>query len=548
MNRAYILGITFIVAFCSIIYELIFSQLLTVGFGSTVERYSTTIGLFLFSLGLGALLYSRWEDHLDEQKRYICFLLVEISISIIGIFGFLFVLWFSQAHAEFFISSAGQFIALSLCHIPIILVGILSGVEIPLLTRLLGVQTFATVLGVDYIGSLVGSVIYAFILYPYLGLYTATLLVVVINLGILLAFLYKIRRQITKKLFLIFHSLSVFILIVFGVLYVIEDDIYKEYLGGILRKSYYLYRNIPTPDFKLLSYKRTKYTNIMYYGFKMGNNDYYCVNLDFHLQSCNHWVHEYHQGLVDTPLSFFNVEERVKVLIIGGGDYIAAKYLEKYGDKIQSVDQVDIDKEFLEFTKKDSFFSKYNGMAYANKKLNVINSDGYNYLKNTHKKYSLILMDLPGFYTDKIAHLYSIEFFKAAHKALYKDGLLVTWVHKRDNGEQRKILGSTIATAGFKYHVNYASYKEQVDTKGESKLRFIVDHYMIAGKVAQRKFRRYTSHSKRLNDLYERTLAWKRSKIEAKPHGILIPNYAMTIKPSYTGYIDLVPVLPKFPD
>ena len=54
----FIFSLTLLVAFCSIVYELIFSQALTVIFGGTVIRYSMTIGLYLFSLGIGAFLYN----------------------------------------------------------------------------------------------------------------------------------------------------------------------------------------------------------------------------------------------------------------------------------------------------------------------------------------------------------------------------------------------------------------------------------------------------------------------------------------------------------
>lgn len=45
-----------ILAFCSMIYEFFFAQCLAMILGSTVERYTTTVGLYLFSMGLGAWL------------------------------------------------------------------------------------------------------------------------------------------------------------------------------------------------------------------------------------------------------------------------------------------------------------------------------------------------------------------------------------------------------------------------------------------------------------------------------------------------------------
>ena len=50
--------LTVIVAACSIIYELVYSQALTVLYGGPVARYSITIGLYLISLGLGSFFFS----------------------------------------------------------------------------------------------------------------------------------------------------------------------------------------------------------------------------------------------------------------------------------------------------------------------------------------------------------------------------------------------------------------------------------------------------------------------------------------------------------
>ena len=53
--------LTVIVAACSIIYELVYSQALTVLYGGTIARYSITIGLYLISLGLGSFFFNSFK-------------------------------------------------------------------------------------------------------------------------------------------------------------------------------------------------------------------------------------------------------------------------------------------------------------------------------------------------------------------------------------------------------------------------------------------------------------------------------------------------------
>ena len=48
----------FILAFCGLSYELILAQGLSAFLDNTVLRYSTTIGLYMFALGLGALPFA----------------------------------------------------------------------------------------------------------------------------------------------------------------------------------------------------------------------------------------------------------------------------------------------------------------------------------------------------------------------------------------------------------------------------------------------------------------------------------------------------------
>ena len=46
----------FVLAFCSIVYELLLGQALSAFLGNTVLRYSVTIGLYMMSLGIGSMI------------------------------------------------------------------------------------------------------------------------------------------------------------------------------------------------------------------------------------------------------------------------------------------------------------------------------------------------------------------------------------------------------------------------------------------------------------------------------------------------------------
>ena len=73
--------ITAVCAYCSIVYELLLAQCLSVVMGGTILRYSITIGLYLFSLGLGSL----WVFLHPRRSSIKSLLIVELSLSVLGV-------------------------------------------------------------------------------------------------------------------------------------------------------------------------------------------------------------------------------------------------------------------------------------------------------------------------------------------------------------------------------------------------------------------------------------------------------------------------------
>ncbi len=164
---------TFLLAFCSIVYELLLGQSLSAFMGNTVLRYSVTIGLYMLSMGIGALLSDRRASH----DAVIDLLKVETLLTVCGGFSVIFLLIINSAGlpgAVFFV----------LAHGLIILIGILTGFEIPFLIRLRNLEVERSehaVLGVDYIGAFCGTVVFAFFLYPVAGLIAAAFMTALLN-------------------------------------------------------------------------------------------------------------------------------------------------------------------------------------------------------------------------------------------------------------------------------------------------------------------------------------------------------------------------------
>lgn len=155
-------AMTFVLAFCSIVYELLLGQTLSAFLGNTVLRYSVTIGLYMMSLGIGSMI----AEGRFVKNPVTSLLRVEMLLTVVGGGSVVFL---------FFVNSIGvPPILLSLiAHALIIVIGVLSGFEIPLLISLKNHEAENrdnAVIGVNYLGAFLGTIVFAFVLYPHVGL------------------------------------------------------------------------------------------------------------------------------------------------------------------------------------------------------------------------------------------------------------------------------------------------------------------------------------------------------------------------------------------
>lgn len=184
-----ILIITFIVAFCSIVYELILGQALSAFLGDTITRYSITIGLYLFSMGFGAMI----AEGKMEKKPEKYFIIIELLLTFLGGLSIV-MLFLSQP-----IVPAAIFVFLA--HMLIVIIGVLTGFEIPLLIYI-GKKyknlKEGTVIGVDYLGAFLGSISFSFLFYPLFGLTVTAFSVAILN-GLAGIFVFNMARKELRK-------------------------------------------------------------------------------------------------------------------------------------------------------------------------------------------------------------------------------------------------------------------------------------------------------------------------------------------------------------
>ena len=184
-NQRTLIISVFIVASCGLAYELIIAALASYLLGDSILQFSSIIGLYLFSMGIGAHLtrYIKDEDALTR------FIEIELLVGIIGgLSALALFVAFGLAAAPF----------RSLLYAFVLITGIIVGMEIPLVMRVLHreqaafADLVARVLTFDYLGALAVSLLFPLLLAPHLGMARSALLFGILNAAVALLTHYRL--------------------------------------------------------------------------------------------------------------------------------------------------------------------------------------------------------------------------------------------------------------------------------------------------------------------------------------------------------------------
>ena len=187
MTKRILILSVFVVASCGLAYELIAGALASYLLGDSVTQFSTIIGTYLFSMGIGSYLSRFFERQLPAH-----FLRIELLVALVG--GALPALLFV---ANAWLPGAFRFLLYTL----VLLVGTLVGLEIPLVMRILKRNValkdlVSQVLTFDYLGALAVSVAFPLLLVPKLGLVRTGLLFGLMNATVALWALWLFRAEL----------------------------------------------------------------------------------------------------------------------------------------------------------------------------------------------------------------------------------------------------------------------------------------------------------------------------------------------------------------
>jgi spermidine synthase len=421
-----------LIAACGLIYELIAGTLASYLLGDSVLQFSTIIGCYLFAMGIGSAL----SRYIDRGLAY-RFVWIELLLGVIG----------GCSSALLFLAFAYTQGFELLMYSLVVVIGILVGLEIPLLMRLVrGRYHFrdvvAHVLTFDYLGALGASLLFPILLVPYLGLVRSAMVFGVINVLVALWSTFLFASQIATVRTL--RSLCVVVLcgLVVGlaeakrITAAAEDNIYAD---------------------EIIFSRDTRYQHIVLTRFK----DDIRLFLSSHLQFSSRDEYRYHEALIHPGLSAIPVPRHV--LVLGGGDGLAVREILKY-PQIESVTLVDLDPEMTKLFSTNPMLTALNQKSFLSPKVHIITADAFPWADSNADRFDFIVIDFPDPTNYSLGKLYTTAFYKAVARHLSAQGLMVVQstspMFARDS---YWCIAETLKQAGlqtYPYHVYVPSFGE----------------------------------------------------------------------------------------
>ncbi|MEI6668506.1 MAG: polyamine aminopropyltransferase [Acidobacteriota bacterium] len=422
----------FAIASCGLVYELVSGALASYLLGDSITQFSTIIGTYLFAMGVGSYL-----------SRYIGrglitrFIQIEIAVGLVG--GF---------------SAGSMFLAFSylgslrlVLYSFVVAVGILVGLEIPLLLRILKSRIqfrdlVSQVLTFDYLGALVASLLFPLLLGPKLGLVRTCLLFGLLNAVVALATTWLFRRDLPGVRALAGQGVAAALVLAAG--FGVADQITTYAEQGLYADEIIMARTTP--------YQRIIVTRWQ---------DDIRLFLGGHLQFSSKDEYRYHEALVHPGLQ--TVARPTQVLVLGGGDGLAVREIVKRPD-VGTITLVDLDGDVTKLFSTNSALKALNHNAFADPRVKVINADAFIWLQSDPGFYDFVVVDFPDPTNHSIGKLYTTAFYRLLERHLSSQGVIV--VQSTSPLFARKsywCVAKTIESVGlsvFPYHVYVPSFGE----------------------------------------------------------------------------------------
>ncbi|WP_428264954.1 polyamine aminopropyltransferase [Haliangium sp.] len=382
-----------IIATCGLIYELLAGTLASYVLGDSVMQFSLIIGIYLSAMGVGSWLSGFLGGRLARR-----FVEIELGVALVGGLSAP-LLFLSFAYLDWF---------RVVLYSSVSLIGILVGLELPLLMRILKESVdfkdlVARVLSLDYLGALVASLVFPLVFVPTLGLVRTSLFFGLLNALVGLWGTYLLRPLIRGGVAGL-RWRAALVSLVLVVCFVKANSLTALAEEGLF-------------DDAIVYAKTTPYQRIVITRDATGFRLFLNGNLQFN----SHDEYRYHEALVHPVMAAAGAPKRV--LVLGGGDGLAVREILRH-PSVESVTLVDLDRAMTDLGRDFPLLTELNRGSLSDPRVTVVNHDAFVWLAEEAPAlppFDVAIVDFPDPNTYALGKLYTRRFYRLLAARLAPD-------------------------------------------------------------------------------------------------------------------------------
>lgn len=461
----------FLLGGCGLAYEYTLSKFASDLLGNSVQQWATMIATMLFAMGVGADL----QKHTPTRKLADRLISTQVWLAVVGGFGPLL-----MVHAFALLPQIYVLIQYGLA----LAVGTLIGFEIPLVMRINESaepemkRNLSQVLKMDYIGALVGALLWTFLLVRYLSIERISFILALVTIGSAIVCYFLYRSQLAGPR----HRIAE---IAAGLAIVAAGLVFGK--GLSLKAEQFLYRD------PVVASLTSPYQHIV---LTKDRRETLRCYINGHLQFDENDEFIYHENLVHPVMHL--ARRREKVLILGGGDGLALREVLKYPE-LREVTLVDLDPVMTSLAvshpdlvrlnggsmldpkihrrpaegvtggesfrlKEPSQYTPFGNESHEVATLRVINLDAAKFVMSAGQGYDVVIIDFPDPNSPDLAKLYSRPFYENLRRIVSRDAVIVQQCGSPFHAREAFLcIGRTLEASGFRvlpYHDNVPSFGE----------------------------------------------------------------------------------------
>jgi len=455
---------------CGIIYEYTLGLLGNYMMGSSHEQIFVVIGIMMFAMGLGAGAQRRLEGDLLDK-----FLIIETMLGFLGGISALAI------YASFAWTASYHTVLYGFA----IFIGVLIGLEIPILIRIntdysrsLRVN-LSEILCMDYIGALLGALLFTYFLLTRLSLGRIGLVLGLANTFLAVVGLIYFWPLVRRRRVIAAACLASLAVLTYG--FARADD-------WMIRMEQRCYAD------PIIHIETSRYQHLVL----TRRGDVLKFFINGHLQFSSSDESIYHDMLVHVPMAV--AKSRQRVLILGGGDGLALREVLHYPD-VEEVTLVDIDPAVIGLASEHPELIRLNQAALHDARVRVLEPGGVTakgritvsaktklaaqllddreyplaevsvyfidadlFVQKISGTYDVAILDFPDPGIVELAKLFSVGFYRSLANRLAPDGVLSVQSTSPYHAKNAFLcIGRTLEAAGYRsmpYRQNVPSFGE----------------------------------------------------------------------------------------